>query len=157
MAKIYTKREDIARILNLGNYPVLSIDMTNGFDDEGNVRFTEGSKCRCLAEGKHGVLPLRGSITVKADSRDNLIFRILNEPCVMSEKYPVSDFISDVEWASSPIVKPGETVAIALYCNTKIGSWRTVYLCRVQDVKPQISGMFSIGIELIPDEEEIEI
>ena len=107
--KKLTKSKDIAKALNFGKYPVLSIDISK-WDEYGLI----GNVCRIdMGEFSGGEKWYQeATLRVFCDEK-KLTFT--SPGCFLSSTYSYWDFIKDIEIASAPIVKPNSEIAVAVF------------------------------------------
>ena len=124
MKYAYT-REDIARALNFGTYPVLTIDLAD-CDEYGLV----GSPCRidfgCFDNGAKWYK--RAELRVYRDER-KLAFHAWGS--CLSASYTYSDFERQAKFAVAPIVKPDSEFVVAVHDSRR----RELYAVLVVETK----------------------
>ena len=99
-----TERTEIAEAINFGKYPVIKIDLSNR--DEYGIR---GVKVR-FDIGKDYYL--KGEIRSYRDTKC-LVTGL--RPSMIKSNYSFNDFMEDVEYANTPILKPNQEILICLY------------------------------------------
>lgn len=102
--KKLSERREIAEAINFGKYPVIKIDLSN--TDEYGIR---GTKVR-FDIGRDYYL--RGEIRAYKDTK--YLVTVLRASMLKSE-YSFYDFIEDVEYANTPIIKENQEILICLY------------------------------------------
>lgn len=127
MSKVLLERTDIAKALNFGKYPVLSIDIDNVPCKE-DPSYMLGCNCRVAwdKEGYEGM-----SSRCQLDLYNGKFSLISGGACLKSS-YDYEDFIKDVESANTPLVHKGQEVVIAMY-SSKLKTYIGVKVLKVSD------------------------
>lgn len=104
-----TNRNELGKTLNFGKYPVLTIDLADS-DEHGMV----GSKCRIdmgtFQDGSK--FYERAQVRAFKDEK-KLTFKAGG--CVLSADFGYSDLMSDVEYATAPIIEPESEFVIVIH------------------------------------------
>lgn len=102
--RILKERTEIAKAINFGKYPVIKIDLSNR--DEYGIR---GVKVR-FDIGKDYYL--RGEIRTFNDTKC-LVTNL--RASMLKSSYSYNDFMEDIEYANTPIIKANQEILICLY------------------------------------------
>ena len=102
--RILKERTEIAKEINFGKYPVIKIDLSNR--DEYGIR---GVKVR-FDIGKDYYL--RGEIRTFNDTK---CLVTNSRSVILKNGYSYNDFMEDVEYANTPIIKVNQEILICLY------------------------------------------
>ena len=122
MSKIITNRQEIAKVLNFGKYPVLSIDL-----DKMERDYEQGSKCRLLTKFRNGEeFLLKCQLYMEGDK-----VALSSTGSMLTSDFTVYDFIELSEYAQTPIIKGGDIVAVCQY-SRKTGL-KVIELMKVSD------------------------
>ena len=121
--KIITNRQKIAKVLNLGKYPVLYVDL-----DKMERDYVKGSNCRIKWNYQDEELLLNCYLEVV-----NGRYQIGNEGSIVTSDYSVNDFIKQISWSNTPIIECGQVVAVAQFSKKK--GTKIIELMRVADKK----------------------
>ena len=121
--KIITNRQEIAKVLNFGKYPVLYVDL-----DKMERDYIKGSNCRIKWNYQDEELLLNCYLEVV-----NGRYQIGNEGSIVTSDYSVNDFINQIQWSNTPIIECGQVVAVAQFSKKK--GTKIIELMRVADKK----------------------
>lgn len=115
MAKILTKREEIAKALNFGKYPVLTIDIQNCV--EGYEGLYHGSDVRVACKTlSHGTLYAHCTLSFCKDENGDGFkdFSLTQGGVCLKSSFGYSDIMDMAKWANTPIVHAGQEVVVIL-------------------------------------------
>lgn len=134
MKTVLTERTEMAKAINFGKYPVLSIDLDNQPYKEDLERagrkesYIVGCKCRVDWGRTDRFKGMSSRCTLVME---NDVYKLTSGGACLKASYGMSDFLEDIENASTPLVHKGETVAVAHY-SKELGV-KFVRLMRVGD------------------------
>ena len=142
---IIGERKEIAKAINFGNYPVLSIDLDNrpyGGD------YVVGGKVN-VAWDKAGYEGM--------DSECDLVisdgkYKLLGHGAMLSAHYGIDDFLANVNRANNPMVHKGQVVAVAHYSKSNGG-----FFVRMMQVSDRISVLSQVVAELVDVPEDFKL
>ena len=107
--KRLTKRTEIAKAMNFGEYPVLRIDLSDR-DSYGlkgcKVRVDAGT----FSTGERNLV--NASLRVFKDEK---AFKVTAGSCFLSADLSYSDFMEDLEYANAPIITADQDIVIVIY------------------------------------------
>lgn len=107
--KLLHDRKELAKAMNFGKYPVLTIDMADA-DDYG----LKGCKVRIDAGTFNDGEPYFIRATIRAYCDDRRL--TTSSPCTcLSASFTYDDYTEMVEFATAPIIKPDQDVVVAVY------------------------------------------
>lgn len=135
-------RQEIAKAINFGHYPVLSIDMDDMPYGKGFVRGEEVN----VAWDKAGYEGMVSECQlVISDGK----YKLLGSGVMLKANYNVFDFIDQVKKANNPVVRKGQVVAVAHYSRKS-----EVFFVRMMRVSDRISIHSQMVAELVdvPDD-----
>ena len=121
--KIITNRQEIAKVLNFGKYPVLYVDL-----DKMERDYVKGSNCRIKWNYQDEELLLNCYLEV-----ENGRYQIGNEGSIVTSDYSVNDFINQIQWSNTSVIECGQVVAVAQFSKKK--GTKIIELMRVADKK----------------------
>ena len=107
--KLVSERTEIAKIMNFGKYPVLTLNTEDhgGFD---TTSFCIGCDVRVAYQTKrYGESYTRGHLYVE----DGKVSISNNSTCIHSD-FGYSDVMEMVHWANTPIIRAGQEVAVVM-------------------------------------------
>ena len=107
--KFLNNRQEMAKAINFGKYPVLKIDLADS-DDYG----LKGCRVRIDAGTFKDGEPYIIGATIRA-FRDEKKLTTCADPCFLSDSFTYMDYTDMVERAYAPIIKPDQDVVIAVY------------------------------------------
>lgn len=105
--KMLTNREEIAKVLNFNNYPVLTI---NREDHQGfkNTDFAKGCEIRCEHQNsRYGTRFTRGYLYYQEGQ-----YEISSCGIMITNEFGASQVLEMAKWANTPIVKANQEVVI---------------------------------------------
>ena len=115
--KFLKTKQEISQALNLGKYPVLTMDIANAVEMGGKVVGFTGSKVRTNQRVFNGV-----TLFDKCELRwfeDTKKFTLSEQSVCVSSNYSYYDLIIDSEYANAPIVNKNQKVVIVLHNSSK--------------------------------------
>lgn len=126
--KILTDRQEIARALNFGLYPVLTY---NEDTEEGStaVVYRDGGKS---GEMRYGCTLYRGY-----ETEDDGVFYLLKKSVMLSARFDVDDCLKLAEKANAATISTDDEVAIVVY--SKIRGTYAVYMVNAGKVNSEYS------------------
>jgi hypothetical protein len=127
--KEYLKdRHEIAKALNFGKYPVLSVDLDNKPFESNDSDFTEGCKCRVAwdRKGEYEGMSSRCKLVIE-DGK----YLLTGGGACLTADFAMSDFLDLIENANKPLVHKGQIVAVAHY--SRKSGVRFVRMMKVSD------------------------
>ncbi|PGO60663.1 hypothetical protein [Priestia megaterium] len=131
---ILTERQEIAKALNFGKYPVLTYDVDK----------REGSNARVNRGGFYTNCKLRNGMIKENDGR----LYLSRGASVMRASISVDDYVEMGEYANAPIIEKGQKVAILIYSRKNDSA--LVMIMKAG----KIDGECSVVTEFEPVEEE---
>jgi hypothetical protein len=103
-----TERQEIAKALNFGKYPVLTYDIDN------NV----GSKARVIQKSvNYGDMTYNCQLYRGYNKEDDGEFYLMTNASVIKSSFGIHDVLRSAEYANAPIIMPDTEVAIVVYSN----------------------------------------
>ena len=111
--KLLIDKTDIAAALNFNKYPVFTLDLDStvkGFEDCKG--FKKGSCCRLRYDSKYSSEPFYVKCTL---TLENCELTLSPETCLLKGSYNWQDHLNDAVKAMTPIVMPGQEVAILFF------------------------------------------
>jgi len=106
--KRLTERTEIAKAINFNKYPVIKIDLSER--DEYGIK---GTKVRFdIGEDYF----LKGEIRAYNDTK---YLVTTSRPAILKKEISYSDYLEDVEYANTPIIKANQEIVIFLYDSEK--------------------------------------
>lgn len=136
-------RQEIAKALNFGNYPVLGVDLENKpYPDEAYVKGCWVN----VAWDKAGYEGMSSECQLVIS---NGKYELLNYGCMMKASYGLYDFLKDVERANYPMIHKGQVVAVAHYSKPN-----DMFMVRMMQVSERINIHSQVVAELVdvPDD-----
>lgn len=116
-------RTEVARALNFGEYPVLTIDLADR-DEYGLVG--------CKVKIDNGTFRTGEQYFVRATIRvysDEQTLTTSGANTYLKASYGYSDVKEMLEWAAAPVIKPNQDVVLAI-TNSKLGCAYDLYIVR---------------------------
>lgn len=102
--RLLSERTEIAKVLNFGKYPVLTLDMT----DNGDKSYREGCDVKVACKTKtHGTLYAHGKLYIE----DGHI-RVSNGGACVKASFGYSDVMDMARWANVPTIEEGQDVVV---------------------------------------------
>ena len=114
--KLLTERTEIAKAMNFGKYPVLTLNMEDhdGFED---TTYCIGCNVRVAFDTKnHGQLHTEGHIYLEGGK----VCISNNAVCIHSD-FGYSDVMEMVKWANTPMLHAGQEVVVVFDWPTEKG------------------------------------
>lgn len=147
MAKYLTDRQEIAKAINFGKYPVLTLNRQNDplNDCCPDSDYSVGCRVRVAWDRKdkrYEGMATSGNIYIE----DGKI-AISNDACCLSSRFGYSDVIKMATEANTPIVHAGQTVVV-------VEDWPNNKVCTVRMMK--ISDRIDIHCMTVAHLEDIE-
>ena len=146
MKTFLASKEELVKVLNLGKYPVLYLNLDNDshiLDEDGS--YIKGSLCKIAWDNLN-----RKDMANKCQLVcENGTYKLLNEPVCLSDRYTAGDFINDIQYARTPILHKNEIVAVAHFSIT-----RNVKFIRLLQVSKRVDvhGIVAATLEEIPND-----
>ena len=116
MIKTFTDRYEIAKLLNFGKYPVLSLDLEKDkkyiITGDEDTRYYKGQKVRW----KKGDHYWHGDLCYFTDTRQLLIS---SDNAMITASFGYQDIIKDIEIANAPIIQENSPVVIVIHDSKK--------------------------------------
>jgi len=109
--KMYVNPKDIAKALNFNKYPVFTLNLDEHVEDF-DESFKKGSSCRLAYTSKHIKEPLYIGCSLYLNDGK---FTLSAEVCCLKGHYDWTDHLKNAEKAMTPIIHPGDEVAIYCY------------------------------------------
>jgi len=147
MAKILTNRQEIAKAINFGKYPVLTLDIYNhgGFDDSA---YSIGCDVRVAYNtSRHGVLHTNGHLFV-----ENGKFAISGSGACIKSGFGLADVEKMAHWANTPVVKADDVVVVVM-TSKEFG----IYLVELMKVSKRVDPHCTTVVTLEHISEDFEI
>lgn len=105
---LFMERTEMAKLMNFGKYPVLSLDYDN-------IKDGYGRGCRVRVAWDHSDKRYAGMSSDCTLVYVNGEYSLNQGGACLKSSYDVSDFIDNIDRANSPLVHKGETVVLAVY------------------------------------------
>lgn len=140
--KYLTDRQEIAKAMNFGKYPVLVLNRENhkGFED---TDYCVGQKVKVAYDNpRYEGMTTQGNIYL-----ENGKIAISGDSACLTARFGYSDVMEAAEWANAPTIHKGQTVVV-------VEQWPSKKLCAVRMMK--VSDRIDIHCITVASLEDIE-